>query len=447
MEFKKQEAQPQQELLEEVKEQEREKSSQRTSGKKLIKVVLVSVAAVVLAACLGIVVYWGCIGVTDFDQGVESLKKLFTPRSNDVFYKESYSVSDEEIQEEKDQIVAKVADQTLTNGELQVYYWMNVLDFLENQGYYALYYGLDYTQPLDQQTHQDSGGTWQQHFLKQALTNYHHYQAMTLLALEEGVVTQAELEENRDTLRAGLAEAALEGGYASIDAMLQTDMGAGCTFEEYCSYMQVYYAGYTYFTEKYSQLDLTQEQLEAYFKDHEEELSQEGITKDSGNVMDVRHILVAVEGGTEDDQGEITYSEEEWETCRQEAQKLLDQWLEGEATEESFAQLAREHSDDTGSNENGGLYENLNTQSGFVPEFMDWYMEESRQPGDYELVQTEYGYHIMYFSGSEPQWLSAAREGLLTEESKKILSTAVERYPMEVTYKEIALAVVDFSQE
>jgi hypothetical protein len=153
-----------------------------------------------------------------------------------------------------------------------------------------------------------------------------------------------------------------------------------------------------------------------------------------------------VEGGTKDEEGEITYSEAEWEACKEKAQKLLDQWLAEEATEESFGKLAEEHSEDTGSNENGGLYENLTEESGFVKEFIDWYMDESRQPGDYGLIKTEYGYHIMYFSGAEPQWISASRDGILTEESKKILKTATDRYPMEVTYKKIALPVVDFQQ-
>lgn len=415
-------------------------------GLKIFKIALAVIAAGVLAACLAIVVYWGCIGVTSFDEGVSSLKKLLTPRANDVYYKDSYSVSDEKAKKKRDEVVACVGDQTLTNGNLQVYYWTNVLDFLENYGYYAIYYGLDYTQPLDQQTHQESGGTWQQHFLEEALNNYHHYQAMALLALEEGVVTQEDLDETREELRATLSEAALEGDFPSIDAMLQSDMGVSCTFEDYCSYVQTYYAGFSYFSNKYQEIEISDEEIETWFAENEATMQEQGITKDSGDLMDVRHILIAVEGGTEDEDGSITYSDEEWDTCRNEAQEILDQWLEGEATEESFAELANEYSEDTDSNENGGLYEDLNAESGFVSEFIDWYMDESRQVGDYELLQTEYGYHVMYFSGSEPQWIRASRDELLTQASQQILTTAADRYPMEVTYKDIALGVVDFNQ-
>ena len=34
-----------------------------------------------------------------------------------------------------------------------------------------------------------------------------------------------------------------------------------------------------------------------------------------------------------------------------------------------------------------------------VPAFNDWCFDEARQPGDYGIVETEYGYHLMYFVG------------------------------------------------
>jgi hypothetical protein len=194
-------------------------------------------------------------------------------------------------------------------------------------------------------------------------------------------------------------------------------------------------------------IEVTDEMLERYYTTHAEDLAGEGISKDSGNVMDVRHILIPVEGGTEYEDGEMTYSDAEWEVCRGDAQAVLDEWLAGEATEESFAELARECSEDAGSNENGGLYESLDENSGFVQEFVDWYMDESRQQGDYGLIRTEYGYHVMYFVESEAQWLRTCRQGVRTDKTSEILKKARERFPMEVEYKKIALAVVDFSQK
>ena len=34
-----------------------------------------------------------------------------------------------------------------------------------------------------------------------------------------------------------------------------------------------------------------------------------------------------------------------------------------------------------------------------VTNFNDWCFDVARQPGDHGIVETEYGYHIMYFVG------------------------------------------------
>lgn len=413
----------------------------------VVKVILVSVACLALLLSLSVVVWWSVAGVESFDEGVALIKKTLTPRENDVYYKDSYSVSDEKAAAQSDKVVASVGGKELNNGQLQVYYWMDVYDFLNNYGYYAVYMGMDYAQPLDQQTCSETGGTWQQYFLKNALDGWHNYQAMALMAKDEGYALEESLQEELDTLRETLAASAVEGGFSSIDAMLQADMGPGCTYEDYFSYMETYYTGYMYFGEKYDAFEVTDAMIEAYFAEHEETLAESGVTKESGNLTDVRHILVEVEGGTEDKEGNVTHSEDEWEACRAEAQKLLDEWLAGDATEERFAEMAKEHSGDTGSSENGGLYEAVNEDSGFVEEFTEWCMDESRKTGDYGLVKTQYGYHIMYFCDAEPEWLSECRNGVLSDLSAEVLSEATEKYPMTVNYKNIVLGVVDLRAE
>lgn len=118
------------------------------------------------------------------------------------------------------------------------------------------------------------------------------------------------------------------------------------------------------------------------------------------NLINVRHILVSFEGGTEDEDGNVTYSEEEIAAAKASAEELLAQWQSGDATEESFAELANEHSDDTGSNTNGGLYEDV--YPGYMVEaFNDWCFDESRKSGDVGIVETEYGFHVMYFSSTD----------------------------------------------
>ncbi len=112
----------------------------------------------------------------------------------------------------------------------------------------------------------------------------------------------------------------------------------------------------------------------------------------------VRHILVSFEGGTPNEQGQLTYSEEEKSAAKVKAEELLKQYEAGEKTEDAFAALATENTTDPGSKDKGGLYENV-FRGQMVPAFNDWVFDEARKPGDTGIVETEYGYHVMYFCG------------------------------------------------
>ena len=128
----------------------------------------------------------------------------------------------------------------------------------------------------------------------------------------------------------------------------------------------------------------------------------EGSTDNKFPMANVRHILVTPEHAADEAEdahadGE-TYSAEELAAAKQEAEELYAQWQSGEATEESFAELANEKSDD-GDGTTGGLYTNV-TPGQMVQAFNDWCFDASRKAGDTGIVQTEYGYHIMYFVGN-----------------------------------------------
>ena len=134
----------------------------------------------------------------------------------------------------------------------------------------------------------------------------------------------------------------------------------------------------------------------------------------TAKMSNVRHLLVQFEGGTEDEvSGEMVYTSEEKETAKTEAEALLQQWKDGAATEESFIELVKEKTDDTGSAETGGLYEDINASSQYVENFLAWAIDPQRKVGDVDIVETEYGYHIMYFTGySEASY----RDHLVTNE-------------------------------
>lgn len=137
---------------------------------------------------------------------------------------------------------------------------------------------------------------------------------------------------------------------------------------------------------------------------------------------DVRHLLIEAETSKTTDAGEsVTLSNDEiaanFEAAKAEAEKLLKEWQSGEATEKSFSALVTAHTDDPGSVETGGLYEDITSESNYVPEFLEWALD-SHKVGDTGIIKTDYGYHIMYYVGSDPQqkWQSDIRAILSSDD-------------------------------
>ena len=158
--------------------------------------------------------------------------------------------------------------------------------------------------------------------------------------------------------------------------------------------MSVYYGGMSYIESLYDKVDPTADEIRAYYEEHADLInSQYGVSKESGKLIDVRHILVTPTGGTTDENNQTVYSDDEWAACLAKAEDILKQWKAGEATEESFAALAMELTEDPGSQNTGGLYTYV-YEGQMVPAFNDaaYALEIDKIS---EPVQSDFGYHII----------------------------------------------------
>ncbi len=148
----------------------------------------------------------------------------------------------------------------------------------------------------------------------------------------------------------------------------------------------------------------------------------------------MRHILFTVEELTDDngnsiknDDGEIQTDDAEKKAA---AEKLLKEWKDGEATEKSFGALVKDNSDDEGSVNNEGLYEDFDKNT-MVSEITDWIWAEGRKTGDCEIVKTSYGYHIVYFVGyGDEKWNADVVSTLKGEDYEAYLKDLRETYKM-----------------
>ena len=115
-----------------------------------------------------------------------------------------------------------------------------------------------------------------------------------------------------------------------------------------------------------------------------------------------RHILIQAE----DTDGDGEISQTEIDAAAAQAEDLYTQWQAGDATEDSFAELANTYSTDGGSNTTGGLYESV-AKNQMVEPINDWLFDAARQPGDTEVISYEganyTGTHVVYFVGAEEQ--------------------------------------------
>lgn len=411
---------------------------------KKAKRVTIWSGCIAVMAVLALVLFLGVKG--GFGGEGWNVKSLFDWemfRDNDVFKKDSYSVSDDKAQKKADTIVATLGDATLTNSQLQIFYQMEVIDFINSYSYYLSYFGLDYTKPLDEQECMlQDGATWQQYFIERALETWQQYQALAMEAEENDYKLESELQEYLDGLDASMAQTATEQGFDSADAFLQSQCGANTDMSDYKHYMNVFYNGYLYFGEKiYNAVEkLDDAALDAYFQENKETLEGEGIKQDGSYTVDVRHILIKADG-TENEDGTITFTDAEAAAeAKAKAEQVLALWLEN-PTEDNFAALAKEYTGDT-NGEDGGLYEGV-TEGYMVATFNDWCFDENRKVGDYGIVETKFGYHIMFFSArGEDTWKTNTQSYYISQQAQDRLTQILDSYTLDVDYSKIALAYV-----
>ncbi len=147
-----------------------------------------------------------------------------------------------------------------------------------------------------------------------------------------------------------------------------------------------------------------------------------GVDRDRSKTIDVRHILVKVDDMEDADA---------YAAGKEEAERIYQEWKDGAATEDSFAALAVDNSDD-GNASAGGLYTGV-SEGDMVQSFNDWCFDPARKSGDSGIVETEYGFHVMYFVKlNEENWKAKIRSTLQNEAFIEYEKALLEEYPYTV---------------
>ena len=300
-----------------------------------------------------------------------------------------------------DTVIATCGSRSLTNRDFQIYYYMQFFSFMSQYGAYISYFGLDPDSPLSKQPSLQEGYTWEQFFVNAALEQFHQFSVLYEKAVSEGYTLTEEEQANLQEIFDGLPADAESYNYESVDAYIEASFGPGVSEKDYKQFMETYFLASSYENKLYSELNWTDDDLLAYAKEHPDQFGE--INTELRNIM-VRHILIKTDTAATGEDGETVSAEDTDAAAREKAEEILAEF-EKDPTEEHFAALAETYTDDTGSASTGGLYDDVYPGQ-MVEAFDAWCFDASRQPGDTDIVQTNYGYHVMYFVGQTDhfQW-------------------------------------------
>lgn len=269
-----------------------------------------------------------------------------------------------------DTVVATFEGHELKNQEFIYYYW-DVFYNLYNTYGTSFYSYIDMTKPFDQQPF-DETQTWHEYLSSMAVYTWHQTKLLCQDAQANGFTLGAEDEEYLRTNIDQLDTYAVDNGYADADAYVQNLFDPCTDVASYEAYNRDMLLASAYADHLYNSI------YEANY-DPNAEVSY---------CVNVRHILI---------QAEDPSNADSMAAAKVRAEDLYTQW-QADPTEENFINMAGTHTEDPDSQSTGGLYEDIYPGQ-MVTNFNDWCFDETRQPGDHGIVETEYGYHIMYFVG------------------------------------------------
>lgn len=130
------------------------------------------------------------------------------------------------------------------------------------------------------------------------------------------------------------------------------------------------------------------------------------------NTKNVRHILI----------NSSNYENKEEALAK--AEEVLELYNSGATKgEDAFDALAEEYNEDSAS-----LYENIMLDQ-MVDEFESWCFDEARVAGDCEIVESTYGYHVIYFVGDgDIAWKVEVESALVGEAFQQLMLEYQEAY-------------------
>ncbi len=315
---------------------------------------------------------------------------------------------------QKNTIAATIGDRQLNTVEMS-YYFNGAISEFYNEWYeayntytesYLQALGLDTTKPLDEQMYdEESGQTWADYFVDAAIEQAANDYALYDEAMKAGFTLPDEEQNTLDNALNNLETYATIYGYSNANKYLSAMYGYGADTESYGAYCERSAIADAYYSHYEHSLSYDDATIRAYETEKMAEYNSYNYSQCYLSYSDF------LQGGTEGENGEVTYSDDEKSAART-AMAAAAELLAAASSVEEMEQIIEglevaEGSSLTVSDYTHTLYSSITAKVG------EWLAEEGRQAGDVGCIENAStsededgeettvinGYYIVIFNG------------------------------------------------
>ena len=310
---------------------------------------------------------------------------------------------------ERSTTAVTVGTHELSNAELNYFYIDAINNFLNQYGSYASMFGLDTTKPLNEQVLDEATGrTWADDFVVTAVENARSIYAVADAAKAAGYTLTAEQQTEVDYAIANMEMYGAMYGYPDMDTYIKSMYGNGASKESYVEYYTLNVLADSYYNSYAESLTYEDADLRAAEAENYNQFSSFSYNY---------YYLAAnkfLQGGTEDEEGVLTYSDEEKAASVTAAKEAADSLITEEVDSvEKFNEAINALS--VNSEAEVSSTECIDFQySSVLSLASEWITDDARKEGDMTVipstststdaegneVTTTNGYYVVFFRGS-----------------------------------------------
>ena len=271
--------------------------------------------------------------------------------------------------------------------ELNHYYIDSVNGFLEQSGEYVSLFGLDTTKPLDEQFYSETDElTWADYFLDQATTGAQNMYAVYNAAKAEGFTLSQEAKDSIDATVENLKLYATMYGFPSADSYIVAMYGEGCNEKTFREYAEVQMIAQEYAVAKNESLTYDDAAIRA--EDEKDPAAYSNFTYNYAYLAASKFY----QGGTKNEDGTTTYSDEEMEAGRAAAEAAANSLMTATNIAELDAAYAALEINAEVENAKSTRQEKVQ-YANVTAAIREWVTASERKAGDIALIPSEYTSH------------------------------------------------------